>query len=233
MVTLFILKEFCVSYYQQLNLFLLTYLSIHSDFYDFLHAGVTYFKTCLSCPYWWNTAMQSCIESEGICGKLFQKSCWTTFHFVISSLFQLLIYIFHWPNISGSQIYIWISSVSWILRSQGCSLKLLERIQLDKPSSLVKSSKCSLVNSWWIYKCTWWPSILIFDWLEFYLIHCVSQSSLLDICLNAIHFLFKSLFLTACDSLIITFTFPSFLEQAWGCWKILYHTVLSFLFRQI
>lgn len=34
MVTLFILKEFYVSYYQQLNLFILThtYLSTHSDF---------------------------------------------------------------------------------------------------------------------------------------------------------------------------------------------------------
>lgn len=111
-------------------------------------------------------------------------------------------------------------------------LKLLERIQLDKLSLLVKTYNFSLMNSWWNYECTQWPSILIFDLLKFfYLIHHVSQSSLLDICLIAIHFLTKSLFITACDSLIITFAFPSSLEQAWRCWKILCPTVLSFLFR--
>lgn len=120
-------------------------------FYDFLHRGVTYFKTYISSPYWWSIAMQSFIESESINGKLLKKSCWTTFHSVISSLFQLITYMLHWvfhyPNMSGSYISFWISTVPWILGSQGSSLKLLERIQLDKPSSLVKSSKFSLVNS--------------------------------------------------------------------------------------
>lgn len=203
-----------VSYYQQLNLFVLTYLSTHSDFtfmtsyIQVLHILKHIFPLHID-----GTLQCNLTESEVICGKLLKKSCWTTFHPVIS-LFQLLTYMLHWvfhhPNMSGSYISFWISTAPWILGSQGSSLKLLERTQLDKPSSLVKSFKFALVNSWLNNECTQWPSsILIFDWLElFCLIHCVSQSLLLDICLNAIHFLSKSLFLTTCDSLIITFAFP-------------------------
>lgn len=119
------------------------------------------------------------------------------------------------------------STLNLKISSSLASLKLLERIQLDKSSLLVKSSNFSLMNSWWNSECTWWPSILIFDWLQlFYLIHCVSQNSLLDICLNAIHFLSKSLFLIACDSLIITFAFPSSLEQAEMLEDIIPHCIV-------
>lgn len=143
------------------------------------------------------------------------------FRFLIS----MLHWIFHCPNMSGSCISFWILTVPCILGSKGCLLKLLERIQLNKPLLIVKSPKFSLVNGSWNNVFTLWPSsILNFHWLElFCLIHSVSHSSLLDICLNAIHCLSKSIFQTVCDSLIIAFAFPSSLEKAGRCWNVLYH----------
>lgn len=142
----------------------------------------------------------------------------------------MLHWIFHCPNTSGSYISFWILTVPCILGSKGCSLKLLERIQLDKPFLLVKSPKFSLVNVFWNNEFTPWPSSIVsFDWLElFCLIHSVSHHSLLDICLNAIHCLSKSLFQTACYSLTIAFTFPSSLEQAGRCRKVLCHVYCHF-----
>lgn len=66
------------------------------------------------------------------------------------------------------------STLNLKISSPLASLKLLERIQLDKLSLLVKSSNFSLVNSWWnwvylvaFYFDFWLTRIVLFDSLCF------------------------------------------------------------------
>ena len=123
--------------------------------------------------------------------------------FSVSHLHVML--IFHCPNMSGSYIYFWILTVPCIQWSKGCSLKLLPRSQLDKPSLIVKSPKFSLVNGFWNNEFILWPSsVLNFDWLKLFCwSHCFTW--------------FIARHLPECHSLFIKITISNCLRQFNNC----------------